>query len=109
MGFPQCGGSIDGSRILVTTPVMNHTDYYNRKGFYSVILQSVVDHNNLFSLKVRNNELLQGDSLWFGSPTLLVSDSAYPMANETLYPFPYEQNLFNYKLSRARVVGVAIK
>jgi len=44
-GFPQCGGSIDGSHILVT---MNHTDCYNRKGFYSVIVQAVIDHNNLF-------------------------------------------------------------
>jgi len=30
-GFLQCGGSIDGSHIPVDPPVMNHTDYYNRK------------------------------------------------------------------------------
>ena len=33
-GIPQCGGSIDGTHIPITAPVMNHTDYYNRKGSY---------------------------------------------------------------------------
>ena len=48
-GVPQCAGSTDGSRVPVTPPVMNHTtDYYNRKGgWYSMLLQAVVDHNCL--------------------------------------------------------------
>ena len=44
-GFVQCSGSIDGSHIPVIAPVMNHTDYYNRK---SLLVQAVVDHNYLF-------------------------------------------------------------
>ena len=48
LGIPQCAGSIDGSHIPITPPAMNHTDYYNRKGWYSVLLQAVVDHNYLF-------------------------------------------------------------
>ena len=36
-GFPQCVGSVDGSHIPVTSPSMNHTDYYNRKGWYSIV------------------------------------------------------------------------
>ena len=47
LGMIQCVGSIDGSHIPVTPPAINHTDYYNRKGYYS-ILQAVVDHNYLF-------------------------------------------------------------
>lgn len=44
----QCAEGIDGSHILVSPPAMNHTDYYNRKGWYSIFVQTVVDHNYLF-------------------------------------------------------------
>ena len=46
-GVPQCAGSIDGSHIPISAPVMNH-DYYNRKEWYSIVTQAVVDHNGLF-------------------------------------------------------------
>lgn len=46
--FPQCGGAIDGTHIPVTPHKLNHTDYYNRKGLYSVVLQPVVDYRYLF-------------------------------------------------------------
>ena len=131
-GFPQCAGSIDGSHISVPPPLMNHTDYYNRKGFYSVIVQAVVDHNCLFrnicvgwpgsvhdarlfanSLLYNKIEILQGTSLQFRGneiPTLLVGDSAYPIKPWLMKPFPHspslsdQQKRFNHRLSRARVV-----
>lgn len=43
-GCPQCAGAIDGSHIPVIAPSEDHTDYFNRKGWHSVILQAVVDH-----------------------------------------------------------------
>ena len=43
-GFPQCAGSIDGSHISMTPLAMNYADYYNRKGFCSMIVQAVIDH-----------------------------------------------------------------
>ena len=48
-GFVQCAGAIDGSHIPVRAPAINHTDYYNRKGWYYIIVQIVVDHNYLLS------------------------------------------------------------
>ena len=48
-GIPQCAGSIDGSHIPVKPPAMNHTCYYNRKRWYSIVLQAIVDHNYLFT------------------------------------------------------------
>ena len=47
-GFPQCVGAIDGSHIPVQAPLLNHTDYFNRKGWYSMLIQAVVDHRYLF-------------------------------------------------------------
>ena len=46
--FPQCEGAIDGTHIPITPPALNHTDYYNRKGWYSVTVQTVVDHRYIF-------------------------------------------------------------
>lgn len=33
---PQCAGATDGCHIPVTPSALNHTDYYNRTGWYSV-------------------------------------------------------------------------
>ena len=44
----QSAGAIDGCHIPVRPPALNHTDYYNRKGWYSVILQALVDDKYLF-------------------------------------------------------------
>ena len=35
--IPQCAGAIDGSHIPVKSPALNHTDYYNWKG-YTILL-----------------------------------------------------------------------
>jgi hypothetical protein len=46
--FPMCAGAIDGTHIPILAPNKNHTDYVNRKGFHSVLMQAVVDCNYIF-------------------------------------------------------------
>ena len=43
-GFPNCGGAIDGTHIPIIAPQLHHTDYHNRKGYYSIVAQVVCDH-----------------------------------------------------------------
>ena len=47
-GFPQVAGAIDGTHIPIISPQENPSDYYNRKGFHSIIMQAVVDFRGLF-------------------------------------------------------------
>ena len=47
-GFPQCFGAIDGSHIPILPPMDSPQDYYNRKGWHSIVLQALVDHDYKF-------------------------------------------------------------
>jgi hypothetical protein len=42
------GPAIDGSHIPIKAPYLFPVDYFNRKGFYSIVLQAVVDHKKKF-------------------------------------------------------------
>ena len=47
-GFLQTVGAIDGTHILILKPLDSATDYYNRKGYYSVLMQALVDFRGRF-------------------------------------------------------------
>lgn len=117
-GIPQCCGAVDGSHIPISAPVMNHTDYYNRKGFYSVVVQAVVDyryrfmnvytgwpgsvhdarvfaHSTLYNLGTSNKlspnttKVIEGTEV----PLYIVGDSAYPLLTWLMKPFPHNSYL----------------
>ena len=47
--FPQVVGAVDGSsHIPVLKPKESPSDYYNRKGFYSILVQAIVDSRGRF-------------------------------------------------------------
>ena len=131
----QCAGAIDGCHIPVKPPALSHTDFYNRKGWYSIVLQAVVDHQYLFRdvtvgwpgsvhdarvlansqlyRKAINKDILNTNAVNILGREIfpfLVGDSAYPLSTWIMKHFAHNstltdgQKLFNYRLSRARIV-----
>ena len=135
LGFPQCVGAVDGTHIPIISPQKCPADYYNRKGWHSIILQGTVDHAGRFidiyvgwPGRVHDARVFSNSSLYHRGqsstlfpnlkesisgkdiPLVLIGDPAYPLLKWLMKAFPdngrlsCEQKVFNYRLSRARVV-----
>uniref|UniRef100_K7FJ51 DDE Tnp4 domain-containing protein n=1 Tax=Pelodiscus sinensis TaxID=13735 RepID=K7FJ51_PELSI len=48
LGFLNCGGAIDGTYIPIRVPEHQTAQFINRKGYCSVVLQALVDHQGRF-------------------------------------------------------------
>lgn len=46
--IPNCLGAIDGSHIMILRLRECNTDFYNRKGYYSILLQEICDGERKF-------------------------------------------------------------
>ena len=133
-GFPQCFGAVDGSHILILPPRDSPSDYYNRKGFHSIVLQALVDHQNRFLnvyvgwpgsvhdarifpnsevfTKGQSGRLAPNTVRSIGGvsvPVVILGDPAYPLLPWLMKPYPgaglsVKEKKFNSRLSRARVV-----
>ncbi|XP_046405087.1 putative nuclease HARBI1 [Ischnura elegans] len=120
--FPGTIGAIDGCHIPMKTPIHGGADYYNYKGWHSVILLAVVDSqyrfiycNSGYPGRVHDAGVLRASALWDvitngGLPGKyhLIGDGAFPLGANMVKPFPrpngpHEEH-FNYRLSRARMV-----
>ena len=112
-GFPQVVGAIDGTHIPILKPQESPSDYYNRKGFYSVIMQAVVSSrgyffdvnigwpgkvhdtrvlvNSSFYCKANRGQLLPDSKRTLNGvdiPLLILGDPAYPLLPWLMKAYP---------------------
>lgn len=116
--FPNCCGSIDGKHISLQAPIKSGSDYFNYKGFHSIVLLAVVDANYCFTFvsvgcqgrlsdggvfaSTKFKELLETKSLNLPKmrvlpgrtspiPFVFVADDAFPLQPHIMKPFPGAQ------------------
>ena len=97
--FPGVLGMIDGSHIPIRMPPDRGIDCYNRKDFYSVVLQAVCREDLRFTNvycgwpgKDHDARIFRHSPLFEEGPGLcgrghILADSAYPNVNWVLSPF----------------------
>ena len=124
-GMPGVIGAIDGSHIPIKAPEEYPENYVNRKGFHSVVLQGICDHEMRFVNcytgwpgSVHDSRVLKNSDFFlhmrnedkFPCNSYLLGDSAYPL--ETWMMTPYrdnghltnQQRRYNYIHSSSRMV-----
>uniref|UniRef100_A0A8C8SFE4 DDE Tnp4 domain-containing protein n=1 Tax=Pelusios castaneus TaxID=367368 RepID=A0A8C8SFE4_9SAUR len=133
MGFPNCGGAIDGTHIPILAPDHLGTAYINRKGYFSMVLQALVDHKGCFtdinigwSGKVQDACIFRNSGLFkkmqagtffpdqkinlgdVEMPIVILGDPAYPLLPWLMKPYTghldSDKECFNNRLSRCRMV-----
>ncbi|KAG6934499.1 hypothetical protein G0U57_016940, partial [Chelydra serpentina] len=133
MGFPNCGGAIDGTHIPILGPDHQGSQYINRKGYFSMVLQARVDHKGRFTNinvgwpgKVHDARVFRNSGLFrrlqegiyfpdqkttvgdVEMPIVILRDPAYPLMPWLMKPYTgvldSEKELFNYRLSKCRMV-----
>jgi hypothetical protein len=134
-GFKRIGkfsnviGAIDGSHIPIKAPHLFPVDYFNRKGFYSIVLQAVVDHEKKFldicvgwPGSTHDSRILVNSDLYnkFENHANLATtpfknkyflgDGGYPNLSWLIVPYKdigrgltQEQTYFNLKHSQSRI------
>ena len=123
-GFPQCGGVIDGCHIPIEAPQQCPADYHNRKGWHSVILQGLVDHNGCFTDinvgwpgRVHDARVLHNSELFskaesgslFPQHTVLIGGARVPIVISMKIWIPLSRLTYNVSLINFVIIDMTIR
>ncbi|CAM4633405.1 unnamed protein product [Caretta caretta] len=129
MGFPNCGGAIDGTHIPILGPDHLSSQYVNRTVYFSMVLQAPVDHKGHFTDidmgwpgKVHDARIFRNSGLFeqlqegtyfpdqkitvgdVEMPIVILGDPAYPLMPWLMKPYTgtldSSKEQFNYRLSK---------
>lgn len=121
--FPRCIGAVDGKHIRIEAPPTSGSEFYNYKGYHSIILFAIVDAEyNFIYISVGANgragdaavwndcefrRTLEDNSLNVPPDYVIVGDDAFPLKSYLMKPYSKRnmnrrEKVFNYRLSRAR-------
>ena len=93
-GLPMCGSAIDRTHIPILAWNESRADYVNKKGYHSITIQAVVDHNHLY------RDVVVG---WSGSvhnPDVLSNSKIFEKGNNnTLFPQNVEEEISGQKMN----------
>ena len=117
-GFPQCVGAVNGCHVPIVSPQQCPADYFNRKGWHSIILQGTVDDRSRFidvyigwPGRVHDAHVFSNSSLYKKGqsnslfpdlkqkiagkdiPLVLLGDPAYPLLQWLMKAFPNNGHL----------------
>ncbi|CAM5093289.1 unnamed protein product [Eretmochelys imbricata] len=133
MGFPNCGGAIDGTHIPILGLDHLGSQYINQMGYFSMVLQALVDYKGRFTNinvgwpgKVHDARIFRNSGLYeqlqkgtyfpdqkitvedVEMPIVILGDPVYPLMPWLMKPYTgtldSSQELFNYRLSKCRTV-----
>ncbi|XP_065261278.1 uncharacterized protein LOC135879283 [Emys orbicularis] len=133
MGFPNCGEAIDGTHIPILAPDHLANQYVNRKRYFLMVLQALVDHKGRFidinvgwPGKVHDARLFRNSGLFeqlqegtyfpdqkitvgdVELPIVILGDPAYPLLPWLMKPYTgsldSSKERLNYRLSKCRMV-----
>jgi len=118
-------GAVDGCHIPIPAPSQDAVYYMNRKGFYSVLLQGICDHETKFidcyigevgsvhdATMFRRSDLYQklaNNELGLSNNEHILGDKAYPLGINLMTPYKDNGQLtqqhrnYNTRLSKSRV------
>lgn len=112
--FPNCVGAMDGKHISLQAPINSGSEFFNYKGFFSIVLFAIVDANyNFIYVNVgcqgrisdggvfsstTFNKLLEDNTMHLPeenqlpnselkSPYVFVGDDAFPLSKNIMKPY----------------------